>query len=70
MCFTSGYCFSLIYTWLDIPCQNELHGMKEQFKTMQSQLQTLINALGNIKDQSQINQTAKILYKAGLLNSS
>jgi hypothetical protein len=44
--------------------------MKEQFNTMQSQLQTLISALGSIKDQNQVNQTAQMLYKSGILNDT
>jgi integrase len=50
--------------------EDELQTIKEQFNNMQSQLQTLITALGSIKDQTQINQTAQILYKSGILNSS
>jgi hypothetical protein len=37
---------------------------------MQCQMQTLITALGSIKDQNQVNQTAQMLYKSGILNSS
>jgi hypothetical protein len=47
--------------------RGELKTMKEQFNTMQTQLQTLIAALGSIKDQNQINQTAQMLYKSGIL---
>jgi hypothetical protein len=50
--------------------EDELKDMKVQFNTMQSQLQTLITALGSIKDQNQINQTAQMLYKSGILNNS
>jgi nitrate/nitrite-specific signal transduction histidine kinase len=50
--------------------EDELQTIKEQFNNMQSQLQTLITALGSIRDQTQINQTAQILYKSGILNSS
>ena len=48
--------------------EDEIKIMREQFNTMQSQLQTLITALGSIKDQNQINQTAQMLYKSGILN--
>ena len=50
--------------------EDELQTMKKQFRNMQSQLQTLITTLGSIRDQTQINQTAKILYESGILNSS
>jgi integrase/recombinase XerD len=49
---------------------DELTAIKEQFNIMQSQFQTLITALGSIKDQNQINQTAQMLYKSGILNNS
>ena len=45
-----------------------LSTMKQQFNTMQSQLQALIAALGSAKDQNQVNHTAEMLYKAGILN--
>jgi len=48
----------------------EMKTMKEQVNTMQSQLQTLISTLGNIKDQNQVNQTAQMLYKSGMLNNT
>jgi integrase len=50
--------------------EDELKDMKVQFNTMQSQLQTLITALGSIKDQNRINQTAQMLYESGILNNS
>jgi hypothetical protein len=46
--------------------EDELQTIKEQFNNMQSQLQTLITALGSIRDQTQINQTAQILYKSNI----
>ena len=48
--------------------EDELSTMKQQFNTMQSQLQALIAALGSAKDQNQVNHTAEMLYKAGILN--
>jgi hypothetical protein len=42
--------------------------MKEQFNAMQSQIQTLIAAISNIKDQNQVNNMAKTLYTSGILN--
>jgi hypothetical protein len=47
--------------------EDKLSVMEERFNTMQSQMQTLITALGTLKDQNQINQTAHILYKSGVL---
>jgi hypothetical protein len=48
--------------------EDELKVMKEQFNLMQSQLQQLINTVGSIKDQNQVNQTAHVLYESGTLN--
>jgi integrase/recombinase XerD len=50
--------------------EDELSTMKQQFNTMQSQLQTLIAAFASAKDQNQVNHTAEVLYKAGILNLS
>jgi integrase len=50
--------------------EDELKVMKEQFNTMQSQIQTLIAAIGHIKDQNQINAMAQTLFKSGILNVS
>jgi len=50
--------------------EDKLTVMEKQFNTMQSQLQTLITALGSIKDQNQVNQTAQMLYKSGILNNT
>ena len=46
----------------------EMKSMKQQLDTMQSQIQTLIAAIGNTKDQSQVNNMAKALYDSGMLN--
>jgi predicted amidophosphoribosyltransferase len=48
--------------------EDELKVMKEQFNTMQSQIQALIAAIGNTKDQTQVNNMAKTLYDSGILN--
>ena len=48
----------------------EMKIMKEQVNVMQSQMQTLISTLAVIKDQNQINHTAQILYKSGILNTN
>ena len=48
--------------------EDELKVMKEQFNAMQSQIQALMTAIGNTKDQSQVNNMASTLYKPGILN--
>jgi integrase/recombinase XerD len=48
----------------------KFRAMEERFNSMQSQLQTLITALASIKDQNQVNQTAQMLYKSGILNNT
>ena len=45
----------------------ELSIMKKQLNEMQKQITNLILSLGNIKDQTQLNQTAKTLFNSGLL---
>jgi hypothetical protein len=50
--------------------EDELKIMKEQFNSMQSQFQALITAIGNIKDQRQVDTMAKTLYYSGILNTS
>jgi integrase len=50
--------------------EDKLALMEERFNTMQSQMQTLITALGDINDQRQINKTTQMLYKSGILSSS
>jgi integrase/recombinase XerD len=48
--------------------EDELKIMKDQFNTMQSQLQQLINTFGSIKDQNQVNNMAQALYQSGILS--
>ena len=50
--------------------QDELKVMKEQFNSIQSQIQALIAAIGNTKDQTQVNNMASTLYKSGILSIS
>lgn len=45
----------------------EIEEIKYRFDSMQSQMQSLISSLGNIQDQSQINQMAKTLYNTKIL---
>ena len=44
--------------------EDKLAIMEERFNTMQSQIQ----AIGNTKDQNQVNNMAKTLYGSGILN--
>ena len=48
----------------------EIEEIKSRFDLMQSQMQSLITSLGNIKDQNQVNQMAQTLYSSGVLNTS
>jgi hypothetical protein len=50
--------------------EDELKVMKEQFSAMQSQLQTLISALGNMKDQSKVDEFSKTLFESGILKTA
>jgi hypothetical protein len=43
---------------------------KKQLESQSNQLKALISALGNINDQSQVNQMAQALYSSGILNVS
>ena len=45
----------------------ELEAMKEQFSSMQSQIQSLIMALANMKEQTQFDSMAKTLYDSHIL---
>jgi hypothetical protein len=47
--------------------EDKLAIMEERFNSMQSQIQTLIAAIGNTKDQTQVNNMAKTLYDSGIL---
>jgi hypothetical protein len=50
--------------------EDELKVMKEQFNAMQSQIQALIAAISNTKDQNQVDNMAKALYNSGILKNS
>jgi hypothetical protein len=45
----------------------ELEAMKEQFSGMQSQIQSLIMAFANMKEQTQFDSMAKTLYDSHIL---
>jgi hypothetical protein len=49
--------------------EDKLAVMEDRFNAMQSQMQALINALANLRNQDQIDQTAKLLFESGLLQS-
>lgn len=46
----------------------ELEAMKEQFSGMQSQIQSLIMAFANMKEQTQFDSMAKTLYDSHILD--
>jgi integrase/recombinase XerD len=50
--------------------EDELKVMKEQFNSMQSQIQALILAIGNTKDQSQVDNMTKVLYNSGIIKNN
>jgi integrase/recombinase XerD len=47
--------------------EDELKVMKEEFNAMQSQMQSLMAAFSNIREQPQVDNMAKTLYSSGLL---
>ena len=49
---------------------DQINALTQQFSSMQSQIQSLIATLSESKDQHQLNQTAQILYKSGILSST
>jgi hypothetical protein len=48
----------------------KINVIEKQLEAQSNQLKTLISALGNINDQSQVNQMAQTLYSSGILNVS
>jgi hypothetical protein len=44
--------------------------IEKQLEAQSNQLKALISALGNINDQSQVNQMAQTLYSSRILNVS
>jgi hypothetical protein len=47
--------------------EDQLNVVQSQMDKMQLQLQTLINALGNIKDQNKVDEFSKTLFESGIL---
>jgi integrase len=47
--------------------EDKLAAIEDKFNIMQSQIQALITTLADLKDQGQIDQTAQILYKSGII---
>jgi integrase/recombinase XerD len=48
----------------------KFQAMEERFNTLQSQVQSLISAFSNIKDQTQVDGMAKTLYGSGLIKEA
>ena len=48
----------------------KINVIEQQLEAQSNQLKALISALGNINDQSQVNQMAQALYSSGILNVS
>jgi integrase/recombinase XerD len=46
----------------------KFRSLEEKFNSMQSQVQSLVTALSGLKDQDQLDQTAQMLYKSGILS--
>ncbi len=49
--------------------EDKLEMMEQRFNAMQSQVQSLMSALSGLKDQNQLNQTARMLYGSGILKN-
>jgi integrase/recombinase XerD len=49
---------------------SKFRSLEERFNVMQSQIQSLMASLPGLKDQNQLNQTAQVLYKSGILKST
>ena len=47
--------------------EDRLATIEKQFNTMQSQIQSVLSSLSNIRDQNQVNQMAKTLYNSNIL---
>jgi integrase len=50
--------------------EDELKVMKEQLNAMQSQIQSLMSAFSNMKEQPQVDSMAKTLYSSGLIKAA
>ena len=50
--------------------EDKLTIMEKQFNAMQSQIQSLISAFSNMREQTQVDNMAKTLYGAGLIKES
>lgn len=47
--------------------EDQLKNMQEQFNAMQSQIQSLILAFSNMKEQAQLDSMAKTLYDSKII---
>jgi len=50
--------------------ENKLTTMEERFNSMQSQMQTLLTAIVNMKDQNKINEFSKTLFDSGIVEKA
>jgi integrase/recombinase XerD len=50
--------------------EDQLQVVQSQVDKMQSQLQTLISALGNMKDQNKVDEFSKTLFESGILKTA
>jgi len=50
--------------------EDKLTIMEERFNKIQSQMQTLLTAVTNIKDQNKIDEFAKTLYDSGIVKAA
>jgi hypothetical protein len=47
--------------------EDQLNTVQSQLDSMQSQMQSLMSAFSSMKEQPQVDNTAKMLYSSGLL---
>jgi hypothetical protein len=50
--------------------EDKISAIEKTLEIQSSQLRALISALGNIKDQNQINQMAQTMYISGILKEN
>jgi hypothetical protein len=61
-------CFGILGKLLEK--DEEMKSMKQQLEMIQFQVQSLVAAIGNTKDQNQVNNMASTLYKSAILSVS
>jgi hypothetical protein len=50
--------------------EDKLTTMEERFNSMQSQMQTLLTAIVNMKDQNKVNEFSKTLFNSGIVEKT